>query len=67
MLAELEVRRAGRPWLTLAAELSISRAYLSDIINGNRAPGAKVLAALGLTRTVVHETSYQKIEITENS
>ena len=36
----------------LARELGVSEAYLSDIINGRRDPGRKILKALGLERVV---------------
>ena len=37
---------------TLARELGVSEAYLSDVINGRRDPGRKLLKALGLERVV---------------
>jgi DNA-binding transcriptional regulator YdaS (Cro superfamily) len=39
-----------------AKEHGISAPYVNDVLNFRRAPGAKILTALGLTRTV----NYQK-------
>ena len=36
----------------LAKELGVSEAYLSDVINGRRDSGRKLLKALGLERVV---------------
>ena len=44
----LRTRMAGKSLRTLATELGISAAYLSDIMLGQRKPGPKVLTALGL-------------------
>lgn len=38
-----------------AASLGISQPHLSDIYNGKRDPGPKVLSRLGLTQTVKYE------------
>ena len=38
----------------LAKELGVSEAYLSDVINGRRDPGRKILKALGLERVVAY-------------
>lgn len=40
----------------LADQLGVSPAYLSDVINGRREAGEKMLAALGLEKVV----SYRK-------
>lgn len=48
----LEKRRAGRTLAELARELEVSPAYLSDVLNGNREPGPKILDALGIERVV---------------
>jgi DNA-binding transcriptional regulator YdaS (Cro superfamily) len=53
MLAAL-IKRAGSQ-AAAAAELGISTAYLSDVKNGRRAPGDKLLAALGLKRSIQYE------------
>jgi transcriptional regulator with XRE-family HTH domain len=37
--------------VALAKELGISTPYLSDILNGNRAPGTKILKALGIRKS----------------
>lgn len=55
----LERRMQGRTLRALAKELGISAPYLSDIMNGNRSPGPKVLKALGLERETV--TRYRKV------
>ncbi len=39
----------------VATRLRISRPYLTDLLNGNRAPGPKILRALGLKK------SYEKV------
>ena len=39
----------------LAKQLGISSQYLSDILNGRREPGEKVLAALGIKRADLYE------------
>lgn len=52
----LEKRRAGRTLAELARELEVSSAYLSDVMNGNREPGPKILDALGLERVVTYRT-----------
>lgn len=39
----------------VAAELGITQGYLSDILNGNRALGPKILKALGFKKVVVFE------------
>lgn len=38
-----------------AASLGVSQPYLSDIYNGKREPGPKVLSRLGITQTVKYE------------
>jgi predicted transcriptional regulator len=38
-----------------ARRLHVSDAYLSDVKNGRREPGAKILTALGLRRIVNYE------------
>ena len=48
-LLDEAVRKAGSQQ-SAAARLGISDAYLSDLRRGKRAPGPKVLKALGLTR-----------------
>lgn len=39
----------------MARAMGISGAYLSDLLNGKREPGEKVLNALGLERVVRYE------------
>lgn len=49
----LAKKRGARPWRELAAEIGCSAAYLSDVINGRRDPGPKILDFLGLERVLV--------------
>lgn len=44
----------------LALELAVSAAYLSDIMNGKRTAGPKVLDALGLEKVTRIETIYRR-------
>ena len=48
------VKRAGSQ-RALAAEMGITQAYLSDVLNGHRHPGPAILKFLGLTRTYTKE------------
>jgi lambda repressor-like predicted transcriptional regulator len=50
----LEQRRNGRTIAALSRELGVSPAYLSDVLNGNREPGPKIIDALGLERVVTY-------------
>lgn len=45
-----EVARAGS-YRALGREWGITSPYICDLIHGRRAPGAKVLKALGLKKT----------------
>jgi transcriptional regulator with XRE-family HTH domain len=45
-------RLDGKTQAALAAELGITPAYLSDILNFRREPGRRVLKALGLQKVV---------------
>jgi transcriptional regulator with XRE-family HTH domain len=54
----LRSKMAGRSLRALSREIGCSAAYLSDIMRGNRAPGPKILAYLGLSREVKVRTSY---------
>lgn len=38
----------------LARAWKVSPAYLSDVINGNREPGPRILRALGLRKSVIY-------------
>ncbi len=40
---------------TWAVKHGVSPAYLSDVINGLRAPAAKILAAIGVRRVVTYK------------
>jgi transcriptional regulator with XRE-family HTH domain len=48
----LQGKMAGRSLRALAREIGCSPAYLSDIMRGNRSPGPKILAFLGLSREI---------------
>lgn len=37
-----------------AESIGVSQAYLSDVLNGNRAPGEKILIALGLEAVIMY-------------
>ncbi len=44
----------------LADALHVSEAYLSDVLNGRREPGEKMLAGLGFDRIVVYRPHGKK-------
>ena len=46
----LKQRMEGRSLRDLAKAIPCSPAYLSDVMNGNRPPGPKILTFLGLQR-----------------
>ena len=52
----LEQKRGTRTWKALAAEMQCSAAYLSDVLNGRRDPGPKILEYLGLERVLVRRS-----------
>jgi hypothetical protein len=56
----LRDRMKGRSLRALAREIPCSAPYLSDILNGNRAAGPKILAFLGLTK-VETPVTYMKV------
>lgn len=41
----------------LARRLGVSNAYVSDIVNGRRDPGQKILEGLGYRRVISYERS----------
>ena len=51
----LRQRLNGKTQRELAGELDISVQYLSDILNGRREPGPKILSALGIERRITYE------------
>lgn len=53
----LRRRLDGKTQTALAAELGITPAYLSDILNFRREPGRRVLKALGLRRVISYRQS----------
>jgi DNA-binding transcriptional regulator YdaS (Cro superfamily) len=40
-----------------AESIGVSEAYLSDVLAGRRAPGPKVLAALGLEAVILYQSA----------
>ena len=46
-------------WAKLAAEIGVSRAYMSDVVRGNRELGPKILDYLGLVKTMRYEVTYK--------
>lgn len=46
--------QGGLTQCALAAELGISPQYLHDVLARNRAPGGKLLGAMGLKREIVY-------------
>jgi len=54
--AHLAQRCRHQTQQALARELGISLSYLSQIMRGRRAPGRKVLEALGLRRAVEYRS-----------
>lgn len=54
-------RQGDRSLTALAEELSLSKAYISDIFNGRRSPGPSVLKKLGLESLTKVVTTYRKI------
>lgn len=59
LIKRLEKLQGERSRQELAASLEISPAYLSDIFNGNREPGPKLLEKLGLVRIVTYAEAKQ--------
>jgi len=51
----LEKKKGDSTWKELAKTIGCSTAYLSDVINGRREPGPRILSYLGL------EKSYRKV------
>ena len=56
---QLRARLKGRKQKDLAAELGVSEPFLSMVLNGKKAPGPKILKAIGLKRLV--RVSYERI------
>lgn len=55
----LKNRQGDRTLTALAAEIGVSKAYVSDIYKGRRNPGPTVLEFLGLV-AVIPDTYYRK-------
>lgn len=65
-IALLKERMAGRSLRALAREIDCSAPYLSDIFNGNRKAGPKILRYLGIEQ-IKAQVSYRKINGTGNA
>jgi transcriptional regulator with XRE-family HTH domain len=59
-ILELQKRLGQQSLRALAIELGVSAPYLSDIMRGNRQPGPKVLAALGIERVIDTAVTYKR-------
>ena len=59
-IAILRKRLESDSLRSVARQLDISAAYLSDIMANKRKPGPKVLTALGLERKVERVISYRR-------
>lgn len=57
ILIQHQVKRAGS-MRALARDWNITVSYVSDLLNGRRAPGPKVLGPLGIE--VVKTTTYRR-------
>lgn len=57
-LLQNAIRRIGSQ-KAAAAEWQISPAYLSDVLQGKRAPGKAILAALGYRKVVMYADKYE--------
>lgn len=55
LLSEIEYRGSARNWARRAA---VSEQYVSDVVAGRRAPGAKILKALGIEATIQYTQVY---------
>jgi transcriptional regulator with XRE-family HTH domain len=55
LIALLKRRQGERTQKEFAAELGISEPFLSDIYNGKRDPGEKVLDQLGISSVTAYE------------
>lgn len=51
LIQALRDRASESSQAALAKWLGISQPYLSDVLNGRRAPGPKILRKMGLKRT----------------
>lgn len=56
----LRRRMKGKSLRDLAKEIPCSAPYLSDVMNGNRGPGPRILAFLGLQKRTVTDISYRR-------
>lgn len=59
-IALLKSKIEGGSLREYAASIKCSPSYLSDILHGRRAPGPKVLKALGLDRGIETVVTYRK-------
>jgi len=57
VLRMMKRQQGDRSQYALAKELGVSNQFLTDIFKGRRAPGEKLLSALGLTQRTIYEKS----------
>ena len=57
VLRMMKRQQGDRSQYALAQELGVSNQFLTDIFKGRRAPGEKLLSALGLTQRTIYEKS----------
>lgn len=57
VLKRLRAMCVKRTQHEVAEEIGVSDVYLSDVLNGRRDPGPKILTALNLSATTVYEPS----------
>jgi len=57
VLRMMKRQQGDRSQYALAKELGVSNQFLTDIFKGRRAPGKKLLSALGLTQRTIYEKS----------
>lgn len=63
-MLEVRVKDAGTK-SEAARRFNVSPAYLGDVMNGNRAPGPKILRALGLELVCVYQRSDRAEDFTD--
>lgn len=52
---EKKDREGHKTWLDLAKAMGVTAAYMSDLINGRRDPGPKILRQLHFRKVVSYE------------
>ena len=63
-IKELKKRVAGMSYREAGRALGVSYMFVYDVLHGRRAPGPKLLKALGIERTVkvTRQVTYRKIK-----